>query len=192
MFRPFLKGQISLLTGKILRAYAYLKTHGIEVKLDLQKLPKSKPLGKWVGKGAKIAADQIIFSSLYTLTFFVVVGMLNGAADMMELSYLLYQQQHQQIEHLSKKADEVLPVHYTWWRRILFAYPVQPEGQKKIENSNIGSATDSTTAVSRKEFENRYTALLAKYGKVPFIYAESLPDSKASVSLSCWRNILIY
>ena len=73
------------LLGKILRAYAYLKSHGIEVKLDLQKLPKSLPLGKWESKGAKILADQLIFSSLYTLVFFIGVGMLTGAADMMEL-----------------------------------------------------------------------------------------------------------
>eukprot|EP01035_Chromulina_nebulosa_P026417 gene26416-34579_t len=71
--------------GNILRAYAYLKSHGIEVKLDLQKLPKSLPLGKWESKGAKILADQLIFSSLYTLVFFIGVGMLTGAADMIEL-----------------------------------------------------------------------------------------------------------
>jgi len=74
--------------GNILRAYAYLKSHGIEVKLDLQKLPKSLPLGKWESKGAKILADQLIFSSLYTLVFFIGVGMLTGAADMMELRYV--------------------------------------------------------------------------------------------------------
>lgn len=73
--------------GQILRAYAFLKAHNIEVKLDLTKLPKAAPLSKWKGKAAKIAADQLIFSSLYTLTFFFGIGLLTGAADRMELIY---------------------------------------------------------------------------------------------------------
>lgn len=71
--------------GKILRAYALLKSHGIEVKLDLSKLPNAAPLDKWKGKAAKIAADQLIFSSLYTLVFFVTIGMMEGAATKLQL-----------------------------------------------------------------------------------------------------------
>jgi hypothetical protein len=71
--------------GKILRAYALLKSHGIEVKLDLSKLPNAAPLDKWKGKAAKIAADQLIFSSLYTLIFFLTIGMMEGAATKLQL-----------------------------------------------------------------------------------------------------------
>lgn len=75
--------------GKILRAYAYLRSHNIEVKLDMSKLPVTAPLTKWKGKAAKIAADQLIFSTLYTLVFFVGVGMLSGTVDRLELLYNL-------------------------------------------------------------------------------------------------------
>ena len=67
--------------GKILTAYTYLRAHGIEVKLDLAKLPNAKELGKVTAKVAKIAADQLLFSSLYTVVLFMSFGMLNGAID---------------------------------------------------------------------------------------------------------------
>lgn len=70
--------------GKILRAYAYLRSHNIEVKLDTSKLPVTAPLSKWKSKAAKIAADQLIFSSLYTLSFFMGIGLLSGAADRLD------------------------------------------------------------------------------------------------------------
>eukprot|EP01038_Epipyxis_sp_PR26KG_P013843 gene13843-18566_t len=70
--------------GKILRSYAYLKTHGIEVKLDLSKLPKSKPLSKWASKAAKIAADQLIFSVLYMLVYFMGIGCMKGALQLID------------------------------------------------------------------------------------------------------------
>eukprot|EP01039_Chlorochromonas_danica_P003101 gene3101-3395_t len=73
--------------GKILRAYALLKSHNIEVKLDLSKLPQTTPVSKWKGKAAKILADQLIFSSIYTLVFFLSIGMLSGAADRLALHY---------------------------------------------------------------------------------------------------------
>ena len=73
--------------GKILRAYAYLKAHGIDVKLDLAKLPHAAPLTKWKSKAAKILADQLIFSSTYTLVFFMSIGVLQGTADRIELEY---------------------------------------------------------------------------------------------------------
>jgi hypothetical protein len=66
---------------KILRSYAYLKTCGIEVLLDLNKLPKAQPLGRWQAKLAKIAADQLLFATTYTAVFFVGVGLLNVAVD---------------------------------------------------------------------------------------------------------------
>lgn len=70
--------------GKILRAYAYLKSHGIEVKLDPSKLPNAAPLDKWKGKAAKIAADQLIFSSVYTLVFFLSIGIMEGGVEKLE------------------------------------------------------------------------------------------------------------
>jgi hypothetical protein len=57
------------------------------VKLDLAKLPKAAPLGKWKGKAAKIAADQLIFSPIYMFVFFVTVGMLNGAVERIATIY---------------------------------------------------------------------------------------------------------
>lgn len=73
--------------GNILRAYAYLRSHNIEVKLDMSKLPVAAPLPKWKSKAYKIAADQLIFSSLYTLAFFMGIGTLSGALDRLELWY---------------------------------------------------------------------------------------------------------
>jgi hypothetical protein len=70
--------------GKILRAYAYLKSHGIEANLDLAKLPHAKALTKWKGKAGKIAADQLIFSPIYTLLFFLIIGMMEGGTERME------------------------------------------------------------------------------------------------------------
>ena len=73
--------------NRIIRSYAFLKSHGIEVKLDMTKLPKALPLSKWKGKAAKIAADQLIFSSLYTLVFFMGIGVMNGAVDRVDTIY---------------------------------------------------------------------------------------------------------
>jgi hypothetical protein len=70
--------------GKILRAYAYLKSHGIEANLDLAKLPNAKALTKWKGKAGKIAADQLIFSPIYTLIFFLIIGMMEGGTERVE------------------------------------------------------------------------------------------------------------
>ncbi len=67
--------------GKILQSYGYLRAHGIEVKLDLTKLPKAKELGKWTTKFSKIAADQLLFSSLYDVVLFMSLGILGGAVD---------------------------------------------------------------------------------------------------------------
>ncbi len=73
--------------GNILRSYAFLKSHGIEVNLDMAKLPKAAPLGKWKGKAAKIAADQLIFAPIYLLTFFMGIGILNGASERLATIY---------------------------------------------------------------------------------------------------------
>jgi hypothetical protein len=66
---------------KILRAYAYLKAHGITVQLDKANLPKAAPLDKWKTKLAKILADQGIFAPIYNLVFFSSIGMLVGALE---------------------------------------------------------------------------------------------------------------
>lgn len=67
---------------EILSAYALLKRHGIEVNLKPDALPSARPFSKWAEKAVKIAMDQLVFSSCYTLLFFVLVGMMNGAVDM--------------------------------------------------------------------------------------------------------------
>lgn len=43
--------------------------------LSLQ--PDARPLSKWAAKAFKIAADQFIFSTTYTLVFFLAIGMMN-------------------------------------------------------------------------------------------------------------------
>lgn len=73
--------------GKILRAYAYLKSFGIEVILDKAKLPKTAPLNKWQNKLVKLVADQLIFASAYLLVFFMGVGTMTKAADRIEILY---------------------------------------------------------------------------------------------------------
>jgi hypothetical protein len=71
--------------GKILRSYAFLKSHGIEVKLDVAKLPKTAPLGKWQNKIVKLFADQVIFASAYLLVFFMGVGTMTKAVERAEV-----------------------------------------------------------------------------------------------------------
>lgn len=66
---------------QILRAYAVLKRAGIEVKLNPDAIPDAARFSKYAEKAAKILADQLIFSSLYTLIFFLSVGMMNGGVD---------------------------------------------------------------------------------------------------------------
>lgn len=67
--------------AELLKAYALLRRHDVEVNLKLDRLPKAKPFPKWAEKGMKIAADQLVFSSLYTLVFFIAVGMMTGGVD---------------------------------------------------------------------------------------------------------------
>jgi hypothetical protein len=67
--------------GKIVRAYTYLRSQGIEVNLNMSKLPQVMKLTKWQAKGSKILADQTIFAILYTGVFFVGIGMLNGCVE---------------------------------------------------------------------------------------------------------------
>eukprot|EP00596_Hydrurales_sp_CCMP1899_P000946 CAMPEP_0119037504 /NCGR_PEP_ID=MMETSP1177-20130426/5895_1 /TAXON_ID=2985 /ORGANISM="Ochromonas sp, Strain CCMP1899" /LENGTH=312 /DNA_ID=CAMNT_0006998867 /DNA_START=501 /DNA_END=1439 /DNA_ORIENTATION=- len=70
--------------GKILESYAFLKSKGIEVHMDISKLPNVAKLDKWKGKAIKIAADQLIFSTIYTFVFFMSVGGMTGAVDKFE------------------------------------------------------------------------------------------------------------
>ena len=63
---------------EILRAYDILKKHNIPVGEPI--FSKAKPFHKYTIKAAKILADQLIFSSLYTGFFFLVIGTLNGVA----------------------------------------------------------------------------------------------------------------
>ena len=67
-----------------MRAYNLLKRYGISVTLDVSKLPNAQPLGKWTTKAAKIAMDQLVFSSAYTAVFFLSIGMLRGGADKLQ------------------------------------------------------------------------------------------------------------
>ena len=44
--------------------------------------------GKWSNKAIKIAADQLVFSTIYTLVFFMSVGCMGGALDKAQHSIL--------------------------------------------------------------------------------------------------------
>jgi len=63
---------------KILRAYNVLKAHNIPV-VEVDALPETmaKPFPKWIIKGSKILMDQVVFSSVYVLLFFMGIGMMN-------------------------------------------------------------------------------------------------------------------
>lgn len=69
---------------EIMRAYSLLKRHGVPVDLKLEALPMVPVWGAWTEKAMKIAADQIVFSSFYTLLFFTVIGLATGAAEKRE------------------------------------------------------------------------------------------------------------
>jgi hypothetical protein len=66
---------------EIMRAYATLRRHGIEVSMKLDALPVVRPWTKTGEKVIKILADQLIFSSFYTLVFFMGIGLAQGAVE---------------------------------------------------------------------------------------------------------------
>lgn len=70
--------------SEILRAYTLLRSHGIDVKLDMSKIPDAKKTGKWTSKFAMIAADQMIFATTYSLVFFLYSGLAMGALEKLE------------------------------------------------------------------------------------------------------------
>jgi len=61
---------------EILRAYKILKDNNIPVGELV--LPEAKPFHKYWVKAAKIIADQVVFSSVYTAVFFLGIGTMNG------------------------------------------------------------------------------------------------------------------
>lgn len=65
----------------IMRAWRTLQRHGIKVELSMDKLPLARPFSKAMERGAKIVADQLVFSSLYTVVFFTCIGTATGAVD---------------------------------------------------------------------------------------------------------------
>jgi len=69
---------------ELMRAYALLKRHGVPVELRLDSLPTVPVWGAWTEKAMKIAADQLVFSTAYTLVFFVAIGLATGAAEKAE------------------------------------------------------------------------------------------------------------
>lgn len=75
---------------EILRAYRVLKEHNIPVGEPI--LTGTKPFHKYTVKGAKILADQLVFSSIYTAVFFLGIGTMNGMAGVTK-------NQHKHEEH---------------------------------------------------------------------------------------------
>lgn len=64
---------------EIMRAYNTLKRNGITVGEMI--VPETRQYNKWTVKAVKIVADQFIFSSLYTLIFFMGIGTANALVD---------------------------------------------------------------------------------------------------------------
>jgi len=83
---------------EILRAYKILKDHNIPVGEPI--FPGTKPFHKYTVKAAKILADQLIFSSIYTVVFFLGIGTLNGVVGVTQ------EQKHEHEQHESKKEVE--------------------------------------------------------------------------------------
>lgn len=97
--------------AEIMRAYALLQRNGIKVELTLDKLPAAKPFHPLIEKGAKIAADQLIFSSLYTVLFFMCIGTATGGVEKLKADARRHsmEEAHQVIRSkYSKKADLAL------------------------------------------------------------------------------------
>jgi hypothetical protein len=70
--------------SEILRAIATLRRHGMDVTLPLaqaETLPAVKPFSKYTEKISKVLADQLVFSPLYTVIFFMCIGMMRGGVD---------------------------------------------------------------------------------------------------------------
>lgn len=75
--------------GRILKAYTYLKSHGIEVKLDHSKLPKTAPLGKLQTKFIKMILDQTVFAPIFLVSLFISVGLMEKISEKFYMLYLL-------------------------------------------------------------------------------------------------------
>lgn len=71
----------------IMKAYTLLRRHGIDVNMKLDALPTIPKFNSKTEKAMKILADQLVFSSLYTLLFFVAIGMSQGAVEKMIAEY---------------------------------------------------------------------------------------------------------
>jgi hypothetical protein len=67
--------------SEILRSYTVLRRYGVDVQLDTAKLPVARPFHRYTEKAMKIAADQLIFSSLYAVVFFMSIGMMRGGVE---------------------------------------------------------------------------------------------------------------
>lgn len=67
--------------AKIIRAFAFLKRSGFDVKMDPRRLPDLKPFSEWKELFVKIIFDQLVFSSLYLVVYFVGIGLMQGAAE---------------------------------------------------------------------------------------------------------------
>jgi hypothetical protein len=67
--------------SEILRSYTVLRRYGVDVQLDTAKLPVARPFHRYTEKAMKIAADQLIFSSLYAVVFFMSIGIMRGGVE---------------------------------------------------------------------------------------------------------------
>jgi hypothetical protein len=134
-------------------------------------------LGKWEAKAAKIAADQLIFSSLYTLAFFVSIGLLSGVSDMMELEYRL--NNLRQLSYNSPASGKKRP--QFWWETTSLptvlgsdrsgrdrkeVTPIEKEVIPLGGGGKEGIKNDAE-AIQRKKCHDRCAMLLSKYDKLP-------------------------
>lgn len=152
----FLRMKQSRHRGKILHAYAYLKAHGIDVKLDMARLPSAAPLNKWTSKGIKIAADQLFFSSSYTLVFFMLIGLINGALDKMaaKLGYTSGKEDNNAVgsqvdndEELMKTESLILKLE----QQLQLAVEKQQQNTSSIDNSSASLSSSSKNVTTTSE-----------------------------------------
>lgn len=110
---------------EILRAYNTLKRNGIVVGEMV--MPKTEPYSKYTIKAVKIAADQLVFSSIYTLVFFMGIGTANALCGVGE------EAEDKPEERLSPALQKVLAT--------LRALPPTPEIEKAVQDIVATAAT---------------------------------------------------
>jgi hypothetical protein len=142
---------------RILRAYAYLRSQGIEVKLNLNSLPQAKQLGKWQSKGSKILADQLIFATIYTLVFFVGIGTMRGGVEKFKLHREINSLERSIIDEfdLTRENLENLKFRYKFHSQedSQWEFRVQPNESSLVRDTTLAQAPFKMRMPTMHEFD---------------------------------------